>query len=77
MDNGITFLPNDRYLLENGKFRLYYTAQGDEAHNFIVVIEDNFKIPTNWNLTSTTQTAPMMRKKRLLAPCLPVTIILL
>ena len=28
---------------ENGKFRLYYTAQGDEAHNFIVVIEDNFK----------------------------------
>ena len=43
MDNGITFLPNDRYLLENGKFRLYYTAQGDEAHNFIVVIEDNFK----------------------------------
>ena len=43
MDNGITFLPNDRYLLENGKFRLYYTAQGDEAHNFIVVLEDNFK----------------------------------
>lgn len=42
MDNGITFLPNDRYLLENGKFRLYYTAQGDEAHNFIVVVEDNF-----------------------------------
>ena len=26
MDNGITFLPNDRYLLENEKFRLYYTA---------------------------------------------------
>ena len=23
-------------------FRLYYTAQGDEAHNFIVVVEDNF-----------------------------------
>ena len=43
MDNGITFLPNDRYLLENGKFRLYYTAEGDEAHNFIVVVEDNFK----------------------------------
>ncbi len=21
---------------------LYYTAQGDEAHNFIVVVEDNF-----------------------------------
>ena len=42
MDNGITFLPNDRYLLENGKFRLYYTAEGNEAHNFIVVVEDNF-----------------------------------
>ena len=26
MDNGITFLPNDRYLLENEKFRLYYTS---------------------------------------------------
>jgi len=31
MDNGITFLPNDRY-----------TAAGEEAHNFIVVVEDNF-----------------------------------
>lgn len=56
MAGGITFLPNDRYLLENDKFRLYYTADGDEAHNFIVVVEDNFKIPTNWNLTSTTGT---------------------
>ena len=35
-------LCNDRYLLENEKFRLYYTAAGDEAHNFIVVVEDNF-----------------------------------
>ena len=34
MAGGITFLPNDRYLLENEKFRLYYTAEGDEAHNF-------------------------------------------
>ena len=42
MDNGITFLPNDRYLLENEKFRLYYTAAGEETHNFIVVVEDNF-----------------------------------
>ena len=42
MDNGITFLLNDRYLLENEKFRLYYTAEGSEAHNFIVVVEDNF-----------------------------------
>ena len=42
LDNGLVFLPNDRYLLENEKFRLYYTAAGDEAHNFIVVVEDNF-----------------------------------
>ena len=42
MDNGITFLPNDRYLLENEKFRLYYMSECDEAHNFIVVVEDNF-----------------------------------
>ena len=42
MDNGTTFLPNDRYLLENDKFRLYYTSECEEAQNFIVVIEDNF-----------------------------------
>ena len=42
MDNGITFLPNDRYLLEKEKFRLYYTSECEEAQNFIVVIEDNF-----------------------------------
>ena len=42
MDNGIVFLPNDRYPLENDTFRLYYTATGDEAHNFIVVVEDSF-----------------------------------
>ena len=42
MDNGITFLPNDRYLLENEKFRLYYTAAGEEAHNFIVWWRNNF-----------------------------------
>ena len=42
MDNGITFLPNDRYLLENEKFRLYYTSGCSEAQNFIVMVEDNF-----------------------------------
>lgn len=40
-ENGIIFRPNDRYLLENEKFRLYYTSQSSEAQNFIVVIEDN------------------------------------
>lgn len=41
-ENGIVFQPNDRYLLENEKFRLYYTSASDEAQNFIVVVEDNF-----------------------------------
>ena len=43
MDNGITFLPNDRYLLRTKSSACTYTAEGDEAHNFIVVVEDNFK----------------------------------
>lgn len=42
MDNGTLFLPNDRYLLENRKFRLYYTSASVEAQSFIVVVEDNF-----------------------------------
>ena len=42
MDNGIIFRPNDRYLLENDKFRLYYTSECEEAQNFIVVVEDSF-----------------------------------
>ena len=37
MDNGITFLPNDRYLLENEKFRLYYTSGCSEAQNVSVM----------------------------------------
>lgn len=40
-ENGIVFQPNDRYLLENEKFRLYYTSASSEAQNFIVVVEDN------------------------------------
>ena len=40
--NSITRRSNDRYLLENDKFRLYYTSKCEEAQNFIVVIEDNF-----------------------------------
>lgn len=42
LDSGLVFQPNDRYLLENGKFRLYYTSDSDESQSFIVVIEDNF-----------------------------------
>lgn len=42
LDNSLTLLPNDRYLLENERFRLYYTSQCSESQNFIVVVEDNF-----------------------------------
>lgn len=40
-ESGIVFKPNDRYLLENEKFRLYYTSGCEEAQNFVVVVEDN------------------------------------
>ena len=40
-ENGIVFKPNDRYLLENEKFRLYYTSGCEDTQNFIVVVEDN------------------------------------
>jgi len=35
------FQPNDRYLLENETFRLFYTSASTEAHKFIVVVEDS------------------------------------
>ena len=41
MDNGITFLPNDRYLLENGKFRLYYTAAGAFSLYILYIIDSS------------------------------------
>ncbi len=40
-ESGIVFHPNDRYLLENEKFRLYYTSGCETTQNFIVVVEDN------------------------------------
>lgn len=42
LDNGLEFKPNDRYLLENRKFRLYYTSLCDEAQNLVVTVEDNW-----------------------------------
>ena len=60
MDNGTVFLPNDRYLLENEKFRLYYTSQCDETQNFIVVVEDNFgnshEMEFDFNNSNTSET---------------------
>lgn len=50
LDNGLVFQPNDRYLLENGKFRLYYTSECDEAQSLTVTVEDNFGNACEWNL---------------------------
>ena len=36
------FQPNDRYLIENEKFRLYYTSASTETQTLTVVVEDNF-----------------------------------
>ena len=41
MENGTVLQPNDRYLLENETFRLYYTSASKDAHKFIVVVEDS------------------------------------
>ena len=60
LDNGLEFKPNDRYLLENEKFRLYYTSQCDETQNFIVVVEDNFgnshEMEFDFNNSNTSET---------------------
>ena len=38
----IVFKPNDRYPLEKGKFRLYYTsATGEESQTIDIYVEDN------------------------------------
>ena len=41
MENGTVFQSNDRYLLENEKFRLYYTSASTETQTLTVVV-DNF-----------------------------------
>ena len=50
MDDGTVFLPNDRYLLENGKFRLYYTSECDESQSLTITVEDNFGNACEWEL---------------------------
>ena len=42
MENGTVFQPNDRYLLENEKFRLIYTSRRFSNYSLTVVVEDNF-----------------------------------
>ena len=48
--DGPVLVNNDRVLLENKTFRLNYTAKSDEAHKFLVVVEDNFG-STPWEQT--------------------------
>ena len=42
MDNKAPFKPNDRYLIEDDVFRLFYTSQCDDAQEVEIYIEDNF-----------------------------------
>ena len=48
--DGPVLVNNDRVLLESKIFRLNYTAKSDEAHKFLVVVEDNFG-STPWEQT--------------------------
>lgn len=41
MDDGMVFLPNDRYPLERFSFRLYYTSRSDGQQTIDIYIEDN------------------------------------
>ena len=50
LDNCLVLQPNDRYLLENGKFRLYYTSECDESQSLTITVEDNFGNACEWEL---------------------------
>ena len=50
LDNGLVLRPNDRYLLENEKFRLYYTSECDESQSLTITVEDNFGNVCEWKL---------------------------
>lgn len=42
LENQTPFIPNDSYELSEKEFRLYYTAQSKQNHQFDVYITDNF-----------------------------------
>ena len=50
LDNGLVLQPNDRYLLENEKFRLYYTSECDESQSLTITVEDNFGNAFEWEV---------------------------
>lgn len=43
MDDGTVFLPNDRYPLTKGVFRLYYTSASADQQTIDIYVEDNFQ----------------------------------
>ena len=54
LDNGLVFLPNDRYLLENEKFRLYYTSECDESQSLTITGGGQFPaMPSSGKSSST------------------------
>ena len=42
MDDGAVFKPNDRYSLDKGIFRLYYTSASTDQQTIDVYVEDNY-----------------------------------
>jgi hypothetical protein len=42
MDDGTVFKPNDRYSLNKGIFRLYYTSASTDQQTIDVYVEDNW-----------------------------------
>jgi hypothetical protein len=42
MDDGTVFKPNDRYSLDKGIFRLYYTSASTDQQAIDIYVEDNF-----------------------------------
>jgi len=40
--NDVPYLPNDEYVLPQKQFRLYYTSESAESHQFSIWITDNF-----------------------------------
>ena len=42
MDDSTVFKPNDRYSLNKGLFRLYYTSASTDQQTIDVYVEDNF-----------------------------------
>ncbi len=42
LGNSNPFKPNDRYIIDDCTFRLYYTSLKEESHHIDIYIEDNF-----------------------------------